>query len=87
VAEPRDSLRQQIRPTYWKEGALIGGALGAVGGALLAHRLCGLAEESTKNCARSLVLGGVLGAALLALPGALIGGQVSKQPVDRERPD
>lgn len=82
AVEPRDSLLHQSRPTYWKEGALIGGALGAVGGAVLAHRLCGLAEESTKHCTGSSVLGGVIGAALLAIPGALIGGQFSKEPAE-----
>ena len=76
---PDDSLRQ-LRPTYWKEGALVGGVLGLVGGALVGHRLCGLAEESTKHCTGSLVVGGVVGAALLAVPGALIGGQFSKKP-------
>ncbi len=87
AAGPRDSLRRQIPPTYWKEGAVTGGVLGAVGGALLAHRLCGLAEESTEHCTGSLALGGVLGAALLAIPGALIGGQFSRGPADHEHPD
>jgi hypothetical protein len=78
IAEPRDTLRPPIRPTYWKEGALIGGVLGAVGGAVLGHGLCELSEESRKDCTGGLVLGGVLGAALLAVPGALIGGQFPK---------
>jgi hypothetical protein len=77
--EPRDTVRPKIRPTYWKEGALIGGALGGAGGALLGHGLCELSEEPRKNCTGSLFLGGVLGAALLAVPGALIGGQFPKQ--------
>lgn len=79
-----DTLQEQIRPTYWKEGAWIGGVLGALGGAVLGHRLCGLAEESTRHCTGSLVLGGVLGAALLAIPGALVGGQFSKQAPEPE---
>ena len=85
--EPRDSLRQQVPATHWKEGAMLGGALGAIGGAVLVHRLCGLARESTETCAGSTVLGGVIGAALLAIPGALIGAQVSRQPPERERTD
>jgi hypothetical protein len=72
-------VRPRIRPTYWKEGPLIGGVLGAVGGALLGHGVCELSEESRKNCTGSLFPGGVLGAALLAIPGALIGGQFPKE--------
>jgi hypothetical protein len=87
AVEPRDTLPRQSWPTYWKEGALIGGALGAIGGAVLAHRLCGLAEESTKHCTGSSVLGGVLGAALVAIPGALIGGQFSKEPTEPDPSD
>ncbi len=87
AAEPSDSLRGQPRLTYWKEGGVIAGALGAVGGALVGHHLCGLAEESTKHCTGSLVLGGVLGAALLAIPGALIGGQFAKEPSEADRPE
>jgi hypothetical protein len=79
LTEPRrDTLPRQIRPTYWKEGVLIGGVLGAVGGAFLGHGLCEMSEEFGKNCTGSLLLGGVLGAGLLAIPGALIGGQFPK---------
>jgi hypothetical protein len=75
---PRDTVERQIRPTYWKEGALIGGIVGGVGGALLGHGLCEMSEDFDKNCIGSVLLGGVLGAALLAVPGALIGGQFPK---------
>jgi hypothetical protein len=84
AAEPRDSL-PRIRATYWKEGALIGGTLGALGGALLGHGFCGL-DESSKDCTGSLVLGGLLGAVVLAIPGALIGGQFSKEPAEPDPP-
>jgi hypothetical protein len=78
LAEPEDSLRRH-RPTYWQEGGAVGGALGLLTGALVANGLCGLSEESTKHCTGSTLLGGVLGAAILAIPGALIGGQFSKK--------
>ena len=75
----RDTVPAQLPPTYWKEGALIGGALGALGGALLGHAVCETSDESGKSCTGSLFLGGVLGAAILAIPGALIGGQFPKR--------
>jgi hypothetical protein len=83
AAGPSDSLKQQIRPTYWKEGALIGGALGALLGAAAGHGLCEGGDEATKHCTGALVLGGVFGAALVAIPGALIGGQFSKEAAER----
>ena len=76
--EARDTVQHQIRPTYWKEGALIGGVVGAIGGAFVGHGLCETSEEFEKNCTGSLFLGGLLGAVLLAGPGALIGGQFPK---------
>lgn len=79
IEEPRDTVRPRIRPTYWKDGAVIGGVLGALGGALLGHGLCETLDEAEKNCTGSLFLGGILGAAILAIPGALIGGQFPKQ--------
>jgi hypothetical protein len=72
-----DSLRA-ARPTYWKEGAVAGGLLGLVAGALLVHHLCGL-DESTRSCTGSTLLGAGLGAVVLGVPGALIGGQIRKQ--------
>jgi hypothetical protein len=74
----QDTVQAQIRPTYWKEGALVGGVVGALGGAWLGHGLCKYSEEFEKNCTGSLFVGGLLGAALLAIPGALIGGQFPK---------
>jgi hypothetical protein len=79
-------VQSQIRPTYWKEGALIGGGVGAVAGALLGHDLCEMSEEIGKNCTGSVLLGGVLGAALVAIPGALIGGLFPKHEEAEARP-
>ncbi|HKH82498.1 MAG TPA: hypothetical protein VKA25_02310 [Gemmatimonadales bacterium] len=71
-----DSVSQ---PTHWKEGALAGALVGAVGGGLLSDAIC---EESETSC--STVPGILLGAALLAIPGALIGGQFPKTPRGEE---
>ena len=68
---PRDSVVPDIRPTYWKEGALVGGLLGFVGGFLLGSAVC----ESGTACITAGILGGGL---LLLIPGALIGGQFEK---------
>lgn len=70
-AESRDSVVRDIRPTYWKEGALVAGLLGAVGGALLGLAHC----ESGYGCIIGASIGGAL---LLAIPGALVGGQFRK---------
>jgi hypothetical protein len=75
-----DTVRTGIHPTRWKEGALIGGIAGAVGGGLLAAVVCGQSGEAGKNCTGTTLLGGLIGAGLGAIPGALIGGQFLKGP-------
>jgi hypothetical protein len=75
---PADSIDRNIRPTYWKEGALVGGLSGAAAGTVLGLVICRNSEELGKNCAGSAVAGGLIAALVLAIPGALIGGQISK---------
>ena len=79
-AERGNSGRLEIRPTYWKKGAAIGGVVGALGGLLLAHAVCGLSDETGHGCPTSgtLLMSAVGGGFLLAVPGALIGGQFDK---------
>jgi len=67
-AQARDSVVRDIRPTYWKEGALVGGLAGAVAGLVLS-------SACEMGCMTAAILGGGL---LLVLPGALIGGQFRK---------
>ena len=78
-AEPRDSVVRDIRPTYWKEGALVAGLLGAVGGFLLGSAVC----ESGTSCMTAAIIGGGL---LLTIPGALVGGQFSKRTTETNSP-
>jgi len=73
-----DTVQRQIQSTHWKEGALVGGVLGGLGGALLGHALCTQSEQANKNCTGATVIGAVLSAVVLAIPGALIGGQFPK---------
>jgi hypothetical protein len=78
LTQPTDSLQGPAPPTHWKEGALVGGLLGAVGGTVLGLAICRNSEELGKNCAGRAVAGGLISALVLAIPGALIGGQISK---------
>ena len=79
-AERADTGRLEIQQTYWKKGAAIGGVVGALSGLLLAHAVCGLSEEAGHGCPSSgtLLMSMVGGGFLLAIPGALIGGQFDK---------
>ncbi len=76
----RDSVRTGISPTYWKEGAIVGGVAGAVSLGLFGSLVCGLSEESGQDCVGTTLLGGLLGAGLGAIPGALVGGLFPKGP-------
>ena len=78
LTQPTDSLEGPAPPTHWKEGALVGGLIGAVGGTVLGLAICRNSEELGKNCAGSAVAGGLISALVLAIPGALIGGQMPK---------
>jgi hypothetical protein len=79
IGEQSDTVARQIRPTYWKEGGIVGAlAAGAFLG-WLAHGFCNY-SESGGGCTGALV-GGALGGGLIGfLTGALIGGQFPKQP-------
>ena len=76
--EPGDSVDRDIRPTHWKEGALVGGLIGATGGALLGAAICRNSEVADKSCGGTPVVSGLIVGLVLAIPGALIGGQIPK---------
>ena len=78
LAAPADSVERDIRPTYWKEGALVGGLVGLAGGAVLGLVICAQSDEVGNSCTGSAVAGGLISALVLAIPGALIGGQMHK---------
>jgi hypothetical protein len=73
-----DTVPRDIRPTHWKEGALIGGLALGVGGAVLAVSLCG--SSDTGNCGGVTAGGFLVGAVIGGVSGALIGGQFPKGP-------
>ena len=72
-----DSVRGTIRPTYWKEGALIGGVVTGLGLAFLADGLCS-SSDTSDDCGGALTGGFLVGGVLGGLAGALVGGQFPK---------
>jgi hypothetical protein len=75
--ETQDSVTRYIQATHWKEGALVGAGVGALGGYGLSRLICE-DRESTDSCAGTTALVMLGSAAILAIPGALIGGQFPK---------
>ena len=73
-----DSLRREIRPTHWKEGALVGGLVTGLSLGLLVDGLC-RQYEGTGECAGALTGGFVVGAVIGGVTGALVGGQFPKR--------
>jgi hypothetical protein len=67
-----------LRPTYWIEGAIIGGAVLGVATFVLGYLICPLAEDG--NCVAEAARGGTLMAFVGGMIGALIGGGVDKHP-------
>lgn len=69
-----------VHPTYWKEGALLGGIPLGLAGYFLASGLCEQDDTAGggKNCGLAGLGGAVLGFFIGAIPGALIGGQIEK---------
>jgi hypothetical protein len=79
AGEPPDTAVRQIKPTYWKEGGLVGGVASGVFFAWLIHGLCTYYDESRNpNCGLKLVGGAVFGGGLGFVLGALVGGQFPK---------
>jgi len=70
-----DSVRREIRPTQWKKGALIGGAVTGIGLVLLLDVVC----ASETGCGGGVAPLALLSGGLLSgLVGAWIGGQFPK---------
>jgi hypothetical protein len=75
-----DTIRTGIRPTYWKEGALIGGLVGGLGLGLFAAELCRFSEQPSNGCVGTTLLTALVGTVIVGIPGALIGGSFPKYP-------
>jgi hypothetical protein len=73
-----DSVPREIRPTHWKEGALIGGLALGLGLAVLADALCRSSDSG--GCGGATTGGFLLGGVLGGFIGALVGGQFPKGP-------
>jgi hypothetical protein len=74
----RDSAQDDIPPTRWKEGALIGGLTVGFGLASFFGARC-RESQSTQNCSGTFAAAFVLGAVLGGTVGALIRGQIPKE--------
>ncbi len=72
-----DTTSRQIRPTYWKEGAIAGGIVVGLLGAVAGGGLCAYSDQN-RNCTGATLLGAVGGGLLGGTIGALIGGQFSR---------
>jgi hypothetical protein len=68
----------EIRPTYWKEGALIGGLTLGLGLGFLAGAFCSN-SDSGGSCGGATTGGFLLGGVCGGIIGALIGGQFPKE--------
>ena len=85
IGEQSDTVARQIRPTYWKEGGIVGALAAGTFLGWLAHGFCNY-SESGGGCTGALV-GGALGGGLIGfLTGALIGGQFPKHPSEPVEP-
>ena len=78
-----DSVKK-IKPTYWVEGALIGGATLGVLAGVVAGGFCADPDSNTTGgpCWDNVLLGTVFGFAVGGSVGALIGGQFNKAAED-----
>jgi hypothetical protein len=74
-----DTNTPTSHPTHWKEGALVGGILGAIGGALLGNGICHAGDDTSSNCTAATIGVAAIGALGFGVIGALIGGAFPKE--------
>lgn len=79
VSPPVATDSVKLAPTYWKEGAIVGGVIAGALGAVAMTGLCEM-DESASGCNVGLAAigGAAIGFLIGAIPGALIGGQIHK---------
>jgi hypothetical protein len=78
-----DSVRR-YPATHWKEGLLVGAAVGALFGAYLGQGLC---HDSETRHGRSCIPSAVSGAVVLAVPTSVVGALVGGSFFKRSPPD
>lgn len=78
ASEKTDTLPRQIKPTYWKEGGVIGALAAGSLLAYLGYGLCTSGDTNQDGCGKALAGGALVGGGMGFLLGALLGGQFSK---------
>ena len=86
-ASSRADLRFGDSRDHRVEGALIGGLVLGIGGALLASAVCSTSDAADKNCGASTLKTGLLLGAAGALTGALVGRLFPKSANSEETPN
>lgn len=75
-----DTVARNIKPTYWREGGLVGAVSVGAFMAYFVHALCQLDDSIRGSCAETLVRGGLFGGLVGFGIGAMVGGQFPKHP-------
>ena len=71
-----------LKPSYWKEGGLIGAGVLGLSGLIVAAEFCGYSDTGDDDCTLGTIGGAVVGSALGFGVGALIGGMFPKPVPD-----
>jgi hypothetical protein len=75
---PADTTPRRYPPTYWKEGALVGGTVSALLFGMFVAGLCANGDAGSGSCVGNTVFAVVMGGSIGGGIGALVGGLFPK---------